>query len=489
MNILTYLKRRSLQADLFRLVRLHEFRKFAEPYYWKDTFQFLVILAISVFVSLFLNSYGIAREAVYMGGIFIFAALLWATEALPLFATAILIFGLQIIFLSNPGNWSFLGFEKGDSPNYQEILSPLADPIIVLFFGGFLLALAAVKQGVDKKLAGIVLHLFGQKPKWVLLGLMSITAIFSMWMSNTATAAMMITFIAPMLIQLPKDSSLKKAFLLSVPFAANIGGIGTPIGTPPNAVAIGFLKLSGIEVGFLDWMIIGIPFVIILTLFTWLLLWFSYKSDVGDTHIKIEIVKIKPRGYFVIFIFAATVILWVTEGIHGLPSAVTSLLPAIAFTMAGLIDRDDINSLEWHILILIAGGISLGQGIHLTGLDKLIVSHLPNTAFFSLIIFSVAGLVVSTFISHTAAANLLIPIAVSFATVSGNSTEAIILGLAVSFSTTFAMALPISTPPNAIAYAKGGISTQDFLKMGGIIGITGLIMLWISLKFLVGLFA
>ena len=171
----------------------------------------------------------LSREAVYMAGIFVLAALLWATEALPLFATAILIIALEIILLANPGGWMGFGFADSNSPDYRVFLEPLANSVIVLFFGGFLLAHAILKEGVDQTMAGAVLRLFGASPRRVMLGLMVITAVFSMWMSNTATTAMMITLTVPMFSQLPVGDRLRKGLVLCVPFAANIGGMGTPI--------------------------------------------------------------------------------------------------------------------------------------------------------------------------------------------------------------------------------------------------------------------
>ena len=121
-----------------------------------------------------------------MSGIFLLAALLWVTEALPLFATSLLVIGLQLILLANPGGWPGLGFSQGESPGWRAIVGAAADPVLVLFFGGFLLARAAVKEGVDRAMSSVLLRPFGGQPRWILLGLMMVTALFSMWMSNTA---------------------------------------------------------------------------------------------------------------------------------------------------------------------------------------------------------------------------------------------------------------------------------------------------------------
>ncbi len=488
MNFKPFFKQRSLNAELFRANLINEFRKHITQTRWHFIILFFGSLIVSTIITIILLQTSMNREAAFMAGIFIFAALLWATEALPLFATAILIFGLEVIFLANPGGWENLGFANGHSPSYKVILLPLSSPILILFFGGFVLAHAAVKQGIDRKLAGIVLKFFGSNPFWVILGMMLITAVFSMWMSNTATAAMMITLVTPMLAQLPKDAPIRKAFILAIPFAANIGGMGTPIGTPPNAVALGFLKDNNIHVGFLEWMGIAIPLVIFLLIITWLLLWFLYKPKIKNIYLNSENIKIKPRGWYVILIFTLTVLLWLTEKIHHLPSAVVAMLPAIAFTVIGLIERKDINRLEWHILILIAAGIALGKGMQMTGLDKILIGLLPQNSHFTLFIMSLAAIVFSTFMSNTAAANLLLPIGISFALNFEGSHEATIVGISIALSASLAMSLPISTPPNAIAYSKGEITTKDFIKIGLIIGIIGLLLVLVLSRIVINFF-
>ncbi len=411
------------------------------------------------------------QEIAFMGGIFVLAALLWVTEALPLFATALLVIGLEIILLANPGEWSGIGFTSGDNPPFQEILYPFADPVLILFLGGFILAAAAVKEGVDKALASTILKIFGDRPSMVMLGMMLVTAGFSMFMSNTATTAMMITLVAPLFINLKEDDPLRKGLIICVPAAANIGGMGTPIGSPPNAVAIGFLRSEGIEIGFLNWMVIALPLVILLLLAAWLLIKKMYASSDPEIRLHTKAVKIDNRGVFVISVFSLTILLWMTDAFHGLPSAVSALLPVIVFTATGIIDRKDYNHLEWHILALIAGGIVLGLGMKLTGLDAVMVDMIPteNTFVFALLI--VATVILSIFMSNTAAANLLIPLGISLATISfgSASSEVVYFGLSIALASSAAMALPISTPPNAIAYAKGVLQTKDFVKVGGFV--------------------
>lgn len=414
-----------------------------------------------------------------MLGIFLLAALLWVTEALPLFATALLVIGLEIILLANPGGWVGVGFEKGLNPSYKEILSPFADPILILFLGGFILARAAVKEGVDRALASSILKIFGSRPHMVILGMMLITAGFSMFMSNTATTAMMITLVSPLFLNLKEVDPLRKGLVLCIPVAANIGGMGTPIGSPPNAVAIGFLRTEGIDISFLNWMIIGVPLAFILLFFAWLIITRLFKSPDPDVRLETKKKSIQNRGWFVITIFSLTILLWMSDSVHGLPSAVTALFPVIVFTSTGIIDRQDYNSLEWHILALIAGGIALGLGMKLSGLDVTIVQLIPTESTFVFVLLIVATVLLSIFMSNTAAANLLIPLGITLATLSFGIGEVQVAyyGLSIALASSAAMALPISTPPNAIAYAQGTLVSKDFIKVGGMLSVAAVLLI------------
>ena len=419
----------------------------------------------------------VPQEAAYMGGIFVLAALLWVTEALPLFATSLLVIGLQIVFLANPGGWDGFGFAAGNAPGYRDILAAAADPVLLLFFGGFLLAQAAVKVGVDKSMSALMLKPFGQGPALVLAGVLCVTALFSMFMSNTATTAMMITLVSPMLSQMPTGERFRKALVLAVPFAANIGGMGTPIGSPPNAVATGFLQKAGHDVDFLKWMIVGTPFVLVILASTWLLLWFFFRPTVSGLKVKLEQQQVSRQGWFVVAVFVVTILLWLTDKLHGLPAAVVALVPAVAFTSTKLLDKTDINSLEWNVLILIAGGISLGAGMQMTGLDKLIVHALPigpgSSGFAVVVVLVFATMLMSTFMSNTAAANLLLPIGISTAMTLGDGFGEVRVAMDIALAASLAMALPISTPPNAIAYSKGEFTAKDMIKVGALIGVIG----------------
>jgi len=241
------------------------------------------------------HSAGWPREAALMAGIFSLAAFLWATEALPLFVTALLVLALQIVLLANPGQWSGLGFSTGPSPDYRDIFRAAADPVLLLFFGGMLLARSAVNEGVDRAMSSFLLRPFGHRPLAIALGIMSVTAIFSMWMSNTATTAMMLALVIPILAQVPAGDPYRKLLVLAVPFGANIGGIGTPIASPPNAVALGFLQQAGHSISFFGWLSAALPLMVALLLIAWGLLCFFFRPRQAGLDLVATAEPLTPR--------------------------------------------------------------------------------------------------------------------------------------------------------------------------------------------------
>jgi sodium-dependent dicarboxylate transporter 2/3/5 len=444
-------------------------------------FLFGVFLA-AITIAYVSRQASLPREQLWMLGIFVLAAWLWFTEAVPLFATAILIIGLEVLLLGNPGDWPGLGFTE-NKVAYQEFLLPLADPVIILFFGGFILALATVKEGVDKTLAVRLLQVFGNKPANVMFGIMFITAIFSMWMSNTATAAMMITLSMPLISQIPSHIAFRRGLMLSIPFAANLGGMGTPISSPPNAVAVAYLNQAGVYISFMEWFLVMMPVWLLLLLIAYALIIKKYPASKDQPVLKLEKSEIDGRGFFVIGIFAITVLLWLTDFFHGLPPAVVALIPPVVFTTTGLIKTEDIKGLDWHILLLIAGGIALGTGMQRTGLDHQVLQLLPQESPYLVIFLLILTLALSSFISNTAAANLIIPLALALSiAVDDLELRPVIIGVALMASC--AMVLPVSTPPNAMAYAKGELRSGDFLAIGTLIAIAGLIIVTVYLRFI-----
>lgn len=442
----------------------------------KRLLMFLAIVLTGVLSSwIALETTDFSPPVAYMTGILVTAALLWATEIIPLFATSLLIIGAQIILLGNPGEWAMLQ-TPGIAPiPYQSFLAPISDPIVYLFLGGFILAKVGVKVNVDVYLSSTMLRVFGLSAKRVLIGVIVCTTIFGMWISNTATTAMMITLTGSLLAFVPPGNSFRKGLTLAIPFSASIGGLVTPIGSPPNAIAVGLLANEGVRIDFLTWMIIMLPLVLVLLFILFQLLWHSYKPD---TPLMLTPVKAKPfggEGIFVIIVFTITVLLWLTDSLHGIPSAVVALFPAVMFTATGLLSIKEFNRLEWNILFVIAGGLALGQGMNLTGLDKVIANSLPLESEWIVLIIFTTTLLVGTFMSNTTTAILFIPMAMSMAQqLEGVNMKFMALGLAVMAGSS--MALPISTPPNAIAYSTDELTTKDFAINGTVIGIASLLL-------------
>lgn len=428
--------------------------------------------------------------------LFFLAALCWILEPVPIFATSVLVIVLELLMLSNKGFFLFTaghgepGF--GSLLPYQAIMATFASPIIMLFLGGFFLAIAATKYRLDLNLARTLLKPFGSRPERVMLGLMLVTAFFSMFMSNTATTAMMLSILAPVLASLPHSDPCRTAFALSIPVAANVGGIGTPIGTPPNAVALKYiLDLKTITFG--GWMVFAVPFVIVLLIFAWWLLrsFFPAKSPCIAVSIEGRFMK-SWQAVVAYFTFGLTVLLWILGGLHGMNSTVVAMIPVGVFVCTGIVTKEDLKSISWDVLWLVSGGIALGLALEKTGLASRLVTTIPFASFSPFMVLLSATLLTLTmanFMSHTATANLLLPIMAALATALTGQDDfggAVGLLLAVTFAASLGMSLPISTPPNALASATGMIETKDMAKVGVIMGLGGLAftfgMLWVMQK-------
>ena len=411
--------------------------------------------------------------------LFAFAALMWMFEIIPAWATSVSTVVLLLLAISNKG---FTNPEMGELVNFKEIMAAFADPTIMLFLGGFVLAIMASKVGLDVYLARILLKPFGTKPQMVLLGFLVLISVMSMFMSNTATAAMMLAFLAPVLKTLPESGGGRVSLAMSIPIAANIGGLGTPIGTPPNAIAIGQLAKDGIEIGFGEWMLRMVPVVIIMILFAWVLLMLLFPFKVKKIEINIDgDVKKDWKFWTVTVTFLVTILLWMTGEITHLNSNIVALIPFAVFAVLGIFTRDDFAKVDWHVLWMVAGGFALGTAMNKTGLAAALVEAIPFGTWSPLVVLIVAGFVgwlLSNFIANSSAANLLVPILATVA-IAMKDTLAVYGGVTtllvcVAASTSFAMLFPISTPPNAIASSTGLIKTHDMTKVGLIVGILGI---------------
>ena len=465
----------------------------------KFNVKYCVLLPIVLLVTLFLwcvptTFFGIDALTVVQQrviALLVFAALMWMFEIIPNWTTSVLVIVLALLTVSDKGIGLFCNPDYGQLVSYKRIMSAFADPVVMLFLGGFVLAIMAEKYGLDVTLAKSLLSVFGTNPKMVLLGFLIIISVFSMFMSNTATAAMMLAFLAPVLSKLPSDDRGKVGLALSIPIAANLGGIGTPIGTPPNATAKGYLEQAGVDVSFGDWCVHMIPYVIIMVLLAWvvLLFFFPFKTKKLVLEIPENTRKKDWKTVLVWVTFIVTILLWATEQIHHISSNVVALIPLAVFTMTGLFGKEEIKEISWTVLWLVAGGFALGYLMQDSGLAKVMINAIPFGDMSVVLVLVVSGLVcygLSNFISHSATAALLIPILIvvaqgmadpsaasnaSFLAMGGS--QAMIIFVATCASV--AMLFPISTPPNAIACSTGLVETKDMAKVGIIIGVVGLV--------------
>ena len=458
----------------------------------KKTVQAIFVALVTLLLwNLPTESFGIVGLTVVQQriiAIFAFATLMWVMEVVSSWATSVTIMGLMLLFTSTSGIKPMCDPEVvGELLPYKGIMACFADPVVMLFLGGFVLAIAATKTGLDAQLAKVLLKPFGQKSDNVLLGFLLITALFSMFVSNTATAAMMLTFLTPVFKQLPPEGKGRISLALSIPVAANLGGMGTPIGTPPNAIAIKYLNDPeglNLNLGFGEWMMFMVPLVALLLFISWWLLKSIFPFTQKTVELKIEgSMKKNRQTYIVIVTFFITVALWICEKWTGINSYTVALIPFVVFALTGIINKYDLEEINWSVIWMVAGGFALGYGLNQSGLAANAVESIPFGDFSPLLILVLSGLIcygLSNFISNSATAALLMPILTVVCTAMGDKlapiggTSTVLIGVAVAASS--AMILPVSTPPNALAYSTNLVHQNDMARIGIIVGIISIVV-------------
>ena len=427
--------------------------------------------------------------------IFVFATLSWLTEAIPSWATSLSIITIMCLTVSNNSLSCFKGEGEvfGELMKSKDIMATFANPVIMLFLGGFILAIAATKSGLDVLLARNLIRPFGKKSENVLLGFLLITGCFSMFVSNTATAAMMLTFLTPVFAALPANGKGRIALTLSIPLAANIGGMATPIGTPPNAIALQALTQQlGLNISFGQWMGFMFPLVIVILLIGWRLILFLYPFTQKTIELKIEGHIVHGwRMWVVSGTFVVTILMWLLDRITGVDANTVAMIPMGVFALTGVITGKDLQKIDWSVIWMVAGGFALGLGMNGSGLADRAIESIPFGNFSPIAILLISGIIcyfLSNCISNTATAALLVPILAVVCTGMGDKlnaiggTSTIIIGIALAASS--AMCLPISTPPNAIAYSTGLVKQNDMLKIGIIMGIVSMVLGYMLLFFI-----
>ncbi len=444
-----------------------------------------LLTAVAVAGGLALDGLGLeGRIALFL---LMFSALLWLTEVVAPFAVAVFIIGFCALVFGHPA--------LAPTPIYwEQFVHTWSSPLIWLFLGGLTLAAAAHKTGLDSDLARLVLQRAGQRH--ALAALMGLTFVLSMFTSNTATAAMMLAVATPLLKALPTGDGQRIALLLGIALSASLGGMATLIGTPPNAVAAA--ALAGVRpVEFLDWLVMGLPIALGLGGICWLTLTLWYPANHSQPLAIPDPATAAPMARAVVMVvFAVTAVLWLVGDLgYAHSSAVVALIPLVALTTTGVLDADDLRRLPWDVLLLIAGGLTLGVAMGTSGLSAWLVAQLPLEGLsptVTALFLGYTAAVLGNFVSHTGAANLLIPIALTMTarfsgTDSGLSSDGItvLFVSAVALGASSALILPISTPPNALVFATGQLQTRHFLPVGLLLGLLGpaLAVFWVGWLF------
>ncbi|MBT4761648.1 MAG: SLC13/DASS family transporter [Bdellovibrionaceae bacterium] len=402
--------------------------------------------------------------------ILICAMTLWITEVIPLFVTAIMSSFFLIIFTNF-------------TP--RAIFAPYFDPVIILFLGGFLLARAIQKHQMDFISAQYILSKVSNKPSYFLLALMFFTAFLSLWVSNTASAAIMIPLAIIILkennlIQIHVKSRFATTMILGVAYAATIGGVGSLVGSPPNAIAVSYLEKQGIALSFLDWMIKTIPFLVLALIFIWQTLLWINPPEIKKIAFSKKYIAINKNHKLTLLIFLITVVGWLTTSLSGLSSSTVALVPIILLFIFQVLDEADLSKISWSTILLFGGGLSLGNALTQAGIGEWIViwvqQYLVNTPqFITIFGFVISSILLTMTVSNTAAAAILIPLILPLAKPLGFSPTLAATLIAVGVSLDFM--IPIGTPPSAIAHSTGLVKVSEMVKNGVLINIgTALIL-------------
>ena len=387
---------------------------------------------------------------------------LWLTELVPLYATTIVLWAGTALLLGPLDSKQF---------SLSQVLSWAANPVMALFFGGFALSVAGSKYGIDANVAGWMVRVSRGRQALLLMSVMAGTAVLSMWMSNIAAAAMMIATLRPLFNHATAGSiagdgggNFRKALLLGIAFAANFGGMGTPIGSGPNLIAIGAANTIDPDrrITFAHWILFALPLTVLMLSLSYLLLMWLHRVRGPAPAAVIPRPTLGARGRAVVVIFFLAVAGWLTEPLHGVIAGVTALAVAAALFGGRLLDTRDLAKMEWDTLLLVAGGLTLGELFERSGLARSMAAAVHWQALHPAVLmlaFIAVCAVLSAVASNTAAAAMLIQIGLG---IMPSPSFAILVAMGASMGVPFV----ISTPPNAMAYGQGGLRPRDFMVPG-----------------------
>lgn len=389
---------------------------------------------------------------------------LWLSEVVPPFVPTLLL--LSVVPLAMPGN----------TFGVSALIGWMADPVLVLFFGGLTLGIAAQRYGIDTEITSMALRWSGGSRLKLILLVMLVTAGLSMWMSNTAATAMMIAALRPLMSESGSDQRFRIGILVAIAASANLGGMGTPIGSPPNAVAVAALEAIH-PISIVEWMFFSIPCLIVLLGVVFGFLVWRYRLAQGPA---LQIPSAVPatwgiRPWAVLVIFAAMVSLWLSEPWHGIPVPVVAACGAMAFFGSGLLEGRDLMRIDWSTLLLIAGGLAAGRLLQETEVISTAAAlvdwqQMPQTLRMLVLVSIAAGL--SAVMSNTATATMLIPLAYAIEPAPATC-------IMVALGCSLGMCFIISTPANALV-AGEGVRSSDLLFPGLIVLAVGLALVLIA---------
>lgn len=410
-------------------------------------------------------------------------AYLWLKELIPLSAASLIVPLVIITF-------------EIDTPT--NALAPFFSKIIVLFLAGFLLAKAMQRVKLDEYISLFILSKVPANSNALMLVLMSLAAFFSMFMSNTAAAAVLIPLGLTILGKLHQDgNNYPKAVILGIAYAATVGGIGSMIGTPPNLMAIDFIEdYDGTKISFVEWFFFGLPVLVVMIPLIFLYLQWKYKPKVPK-EVLVEarqnaIGKLKEAHSFsrdqwaVTLVFLSIAGLWLTEQFHGIHAGIVALAGTIVLFFTGQLQEEDINTINWNVLLTFGGGIALGTIVLKSGLaewfSSLFIGFRGVPAPVVLLLIGTFALILTAFASNTASAAILIPIAMPLGQLFGINPITLAIYIAIVCSVDFAIV--IGTPTTLLAYSTGMYKTEEIFRIGIVLDFIGLIISWMAVNLL-----
>ncbi|KAK4204818.1 putative transporter [Triangularia verruculosa] len=444
--------------------------RFNLPTWLVSSTMFTLVVIFAIFVAMLLVPIMDKPEQQNCLAILVLASLLWATEAIPLFVTSLMIPFLCVVlkvFLDKDEPHKRLGAKDATAA----VFAAMWTPVIMLLLGGFTLAAALSKCYIDKRIATFVLSKAGTKPKTVLIANMTVAAVASMLISNVAAPVLCFGIIEPMLRNLPAGSNMSKAVIIGIALASNIGGMLSPIASPQNVVAIGIMEPAPT---WGQWFFIVIPVGIISLVLIWLLLLVAFKPGRGTTIVPTRPIKDPFTGiqWFVTGVTIATIGLWCAshtlENVFG-DMGVIAIIPIVLFFGVGILTKEDFNNFPWTIIILAAGGLSLGRAVNSSGLlhtvTREITAQVEDFSLYGItLVFATLILVIATFISHTVAALIILPLVnnVGKGLEEPHPNLLVMVGVLMCSA---AMGLPTSGFPNMTAIMKEDPAGQRYLKV------------------------